>query len=119
MTPKRRVFVYYNLRKKTWSVKALNGPDRGRVIQHGDLIIVRNAQGRVSEAGRQQVMRERRKNVHAGIVEELATEATLTAGARRVTYDPYKNETFIYADDGSPFTGSDAVVMAGKRVYAS
>ena len=66
-----RVFVYWNLHKKLWSIKALEGPDKGRVIARSSSVILTDAHGQVSEAGRQRVLREDRKNVHAGIVGDL------------------------------------------------
>ena len=63
-----RCFVYYNLHKHVWSIKALEGSQKGRVIGHSDHVLLRYASGKVSEAGRQRVLRDKRKNVHAGIV---------------------------------------------------
>ena len=63
-----RVFVYFNLHKKCLSVKALEGESKGRVIAHADSVELVNATFKVSQAGRQRVLRERRKNVHAGVV---------------------------------------------------
>lgn len=117
-----RVFVYYNLRKHLWSIKALDGPSKGRVVAHADKVLVRDATFRVSEAGRQRVIRERRKNVHAGVVGHLeamigvATPAGLVSSpwfdrfgflpddrryaqwarehGERVTYNPHQRGTF-------------------------
>lgn len=66
-----KVFVYWNLNKDCWSVKALSGTRKGKVIYHAEQVRVSNPVGKVSEAGRQRVLREKRKNVHAGIVGEL------------------------------------------------
>jgi len=116
-----RVFVYFNLHRKVWSIKALEGPDKGRVIAHSKYVVLRNARGKVSQAGRQRVLREGRKNVHAGIVGDwsYADLAELPGVDRRVTYNPYKYETFVYLYDETPFEGSDLVVMTNKTVYAA
>jgi hypothetical protein len=63
-----KVFVYFNLHKKVWSVKALEGPNKGRVVAHRNALSLYHCTFKVSEAGRQRVIREQRKNVHAGIV---------------------------------------------------
>jgi len=63
-----KVFVYFNLRKRCFSVKALEGMYKGRVIAHRDSLHLQDAEFKVSEKGRQRVIRERRKNVHAGVV---------------------------------------------------
>ena len=62
-----RVFVYFNLHKKCFSIKALEGADKGRVIAHRDTVVLDGCKLLVSEAGRQRVLREKRKNVHAGV----------------------------------------------------
>ena len=55
-----RVYIYRNLRTKTWSVR-----HAGKVIAHPEEVLIRNADFQVSEPGRQRVLAERRKNVHA------------------------------------------------------
>lgn len=104
-----RVFVYYNLRRKLWSVKALNGPDKGRVVGHHDYVEVYSPFFKVSEAGRQRVIREGRKNVHAGVVGVLRTIEPGTipqppshCPAERVTYNPRRFSTFVRVADESP-----------------
>ncbi|UJD21184.1 hypothetical protein SEA_SORORFAGO_87 [Mycobacterium phage SororFago] len=117
-----RVFVYFNLHRKMWSVKALEGPKKGRVVYRSNgPIVLRNVTGKVSEAGRQRVLREGRKNVHAGLVGEWVDgdSVDLDVSARLVTYNPRKFSTFVYADDETPFQGSDMAVMTHKRVYAA
>jgi hypothetical protein len=107
-----KVFVYWNVRSKVWSVKALEGPEKGRVMFHRKQVILADVVGKVSEAGRQRVLRERRKNVHAGLVGTLKTGPQHgVAGAiewvgDRITYNPYKNKTFVHVLDGSEYEGS-------------
>ncbi len=93
-----RVFVYWNLHKGKWSVKAMEGENKGRVIARVDGIALKNASFRVSRAGRERVIREQRKNVHAGVVGEWIQGEDFF-GTARVTYNPYKYETFVLADD--------------------
>ncbi|AGS82771.1 hypothetical protein ANNAL29_90 [Mycobacterium phage AnnaL29] len=116
-----RVFVYWNLHRGMWSIKALEGPDKGRVIARHNHVVLRNVTGKVSEAGRQRVLREGRKNVHAGLVGELVQgeAVVLSQDARKVTYNPRKYETFVYTDDEAPFQGSDLAVLAHRTVYAA
>lgn len=114
-----KVMVYFNLHKKTWSVKALEGPDKGRVIARSDYVLLASPVGRVSEAGRQRVLREGRKNVHAGIVGELLSlspDDRYLSAPRLVTYNPRKYSTFVYADDKQPFEGASfAYLTAAER----
>ena len=114
-----RVFVYYNLHKHVWSIKALSGPDKGRVIGHSPTVLLYDAVGKVSEAGRQRVLREKRKNVHAGIVGTLVhREVEGYFPGLPVTYNPYKYDSFVYSDSEKPYTGSQFVYMDNRKVYA-
>jgi len=111
-----RVFVYWNLHKGLWSVRALEGAERGRVILRAPTLTLHNAIGRVGEAGRLRVIREKRKNVHAGIVGILAPPPpALPAPLRGITYNPYKNTGFVYRDDGNAFNGASIAVLGSDR----
>lgn len=113
-----KVFVYFNLHKKVWSVKALEGELRGRVIAHKRLLTLTNATPRVSAKGRQRVLQERVKNVHAGIVGEWEPidadygVPSVWCIHNEITYNPYKYETFVYKDDTRiKYHGSDYCVL--------
>lgn len=104
-----KVFIYRNLNKKCWSVKALDGPQKNRVVAHVDTFVVKDATFKVSRAGRERVLRERRKNVHAGIVGVWATNdvdvskwASLTGDdvTTEVTYSPYEGDFFFEVSTG-------------------
>jgi hypothetical protein len=111
-----RAFVYWNLHRKCWSVKALSGPDKGRVVQHCHNFDITDAEFRVSEAGRQRVLREKRKNVHAGVVGTLAgTEAVIAEGAE-VSYNPYRSGYFFRRSDGAAVAKATRVVGNGRCV---
>ena len=62
-----KVFAYRNLHRQCWSVKALEGPLKGKVIYHASDITLAWCDFKVSKAGRQRVLREQKKNVHAGV----------------------------------------------------
>ena len=112
-----RVFVYFNLHKLLWSVRALEGPDRGRVIQHAHELHLVDCQFRVSEAGRQRVLREHRKNVHAGVVGRLAAAPPSPAATQRVTYNPYKFATFVRADTLEPVRQAARVHLKAGQAF--
>lgn len=116
-----KVFVYWNLRKKTWSVRALDGPDKGRVIFHSAHVLLSDAQGKVSQAGRLRVIRERRKNVHAGLVGHLAgLSRHENFTGLKINYNPYKHEGYVFADDETPYKGSSwAFLDTGKVLVAT
>lgn len=66
-----KVFVYFNLNKLCLSVRAVGGPHAGLVVAHARAVQLDRATFKVSQAGRARVLRERSKNVHAGIVGDL------------------------------------------------
>jgi hypothetical protein len=140
-----KVFVYFNLHRKLFSIKALEGPHKGRVIGHAHTVALRDVTAKVSEAGRQRVLAEQKKNVHAGMVGTLdatrgndyfevraplthwdrvhadmtdALEIDLKPGQGvAVTYNPYKFDSFVTVDGERAITGADYVVLSvrGKR----
>jgi hypothetical protein len=113
-----RVFVYFNLHRKLWSVKALSGPMRGRVIAHRDTLALSDCTFKVSEAGRQRVLREQRKNVHAGVVGYLS-DATPAPRVIPVTYNPYKSATFTCKNTGAAIHHAVSVSLVGRNVTAT
>jgi hypothetical protein len=98
-----KVFVYFNLHRKCFSIKALEGKNKGRVVAHRDDVLLFDATFKVSEAGRQRVLRERKKNVHAGVVgiwdetgtDLISIDRVNTIGTP-ITYNPYKYDTFVH-----------------------
>ena len=95
----RKCFVYWNLHKKCFSIKALDGENKGRVIAHADKVHVESCQFKVSQAGRLRVLKDKCKNVHAGIVGVLRDSAPDSAlDMVGVTYNPYKYDSFVQAD---------------------
>ena len=107
-----RVFVYYNLHKKLWSVKALEGPQKGRVIRRANHVTLRDVVPKVSQKGRERVLREKRKNVHAGLVGQMVDwklpEYDRLLPETEITYNPYKSGNFYYRQTPeSAYTGSD------------
>jgi len=88
-----RVEVYFNLHKKTFSVRSCR---TGRVIHHTDKVHIANPEFVVRKAGRERVLREGKKNVHAFVRGDvtffnLMYRPTLDT----LTYNPYKYASFV------------------------
>jgi hypothetical protein len=66
-------------------------------MAHVDSITLKNVKFKVSAKGRERVLKEKAKNVHAGVEGEWAldTSAPDTVGWRRVIYNPYKFSSFV------------------------
>ena len=95
----RRVYIYFNLHKKVWSVR-----QDGKVVAHTKYIMLKDARFLVGQAGRKKVLREKKKNVHAGVSGYVVERVP-------VHYNPYKNETFISHATEKPMLWAPHVVM--------
>jgi hypothetical protein len=110
-----RAFVYWNLHKHVYSCKNTR---TGRVEAHARVVHVTDADLVVRPAGRARVLREKCKNVHAGVRGQcwawtsstFAREEFLRGGVR-LTYNPYKYDSFVRASDERPVVGADEVLM--------
>ena len=117
-----RVFVYFNLHRKCFSIKALEGDRKGRVVAHSTTVLLEGCKFKVSEAGRQRVLREKRKNVHAGVtgtwINADRVESCyefLSMVGRQVTYNPYKYDSFVIKATEQTVDRADVV---GMKVFA-
>jgi len=100
------VDVYKNLHKDTWSVR-----DRktGRVVAHQDEVHVLDAKFVVQPSGRERVLQEGRKNVHAFVRGTLATYQEVLDDPRTfylvtpylIRYNPYQEDYFFYPNKRS------------------
>lgn len=118
-----KVFAYRNLHRQCWSVKALEGPLKGRVIYHASDLTLGWCDFKVSQAGRQRVLREQKKNVHAGVVGYLTECGEITTDGIDldvpVTYNPYKYDSFVDARCEVPVTSALFVNLDSKgKVHA-
>ena len=105
--------VYFNLHKSCLSVR-----HKGLVIKHTEAITLSNVTFKVREGGRQRVLKERKKNVHAFVKGVEISKAPSSEG-RRVSYNPYKAGHFYYVDSGQPCYNANEVSVIGKNIYVN
>ena len=116
-----RAYVYYNLHKKCWSLKNWKSK---RVEKHAKRVVMINCEMKVSEAGRQRVLKEKRKNVHAGILGKVlsCTDAEqcrqLPEEFQQITYCPYKYKTFVTVNGVLPVYNAKCVFIQDGKVFA-
>ncbi len=67
MQNSERVEVYRNLNKNCFSVRALTGENKGKVIDHVQEITLKDVKFAVQPAGRKRVLKEKQKHVNAFI----------------------------------------------------
>ena len=97
INPDKPVKVYWNLHRNCYSVQ-----QNGLVVAHTDKIKLTDVTFKVSEAGRQRVLKERKKNVHAfviGYLDEWNMAGSWDSDNRyysiKVVYNPYKYDSFM------------------------
>jgi len=83
-----KVFVYWNIHKSCWSIKHKN-----KVIAHTQNLTLSNCTFKVSEKGRQRVIKENKKNVHAGVQGYLFSFININSN-NIIYYNPYTQPTF-------------------------
>jgi hypothetical protein len=113
-----KVEVYWNLHKRLFSIR-----QKGKVIAHMGTVGLTDVTFRVQPAGRERVRREGKKNVHAYVKgtydHEMAVNLTNEEmeDARPITYNPYKYDSFVYADTLTPVEHCDRVVLISRRMW--
>ena len=100
------VEVYRNLHKQCWSVR-----QKGIVKYHTNYVFLRDVDFKVSQVGRERVVREKKKNVHAVVRGVLAKPTSmpleLDPKYKSVYYNPYKYSSFVDRDTETPIAHAE------------
>lgn len=110
-----KVFCYRNLNRKrvVWSVRDTKS---GLVVDRVPEVILRDVTLKVSQAGRARVLKNKRRNVHAGI-EGKRVKETPRGIWKRVTYNPYKNSTFVGWFSKSPIHSAPYAKLTQQGLF--
>lgn len=92
----QKVKVYKNLHNGLWSILDVKSK---LVLGHVEYVSLVKCEFKVSEAGRQRVLQEQKKNVHAFVVGHYAPNAEPLELERKAYYNPYQVRTFIDRKD--------------------
>lgn len=111
------VRIYFNLRTKTLSLQTkVNG--QWKVTAHPFTAYLKNVKFKVSEAGRQRVLQQRRKNVHAFVTGELIDSLPKNYDKfDSARYNPYELEKF--QSSGKYIDGADYAILNGRQVFVN
>jgi hypothetical protein len=125
ITDGQRVKVYFNLHNKKFSAVALDGSDKGRVLGHFGEVVLTAVSFVVSETGRQRVLREKKKNVHAyaiGTLYEADQHGQFLENAKyscyhvhQIRYNPYEMKQFEAM--GVPVVDAPWAYLGPKGAY--
>ena len=117
MARKAKFYLYRNLRTGGFSIK-----HRGIVCDRGDIFTMHNVEFHVSAAGNKRANEEHRRNVHAYMVAEAYENldgAVYHSDPEliRVTYHPFRDDTFVIADTNEPILKADYAIAIKGQVY--
>ena len=110
----KKVFVYKNLHKDCWSVK-----QDGLVKAHADKLEMWDCSFRVNQKGREKVLKEKRKNVHAGILGRVDDIGGTVMIGTEVTYNPYKYNSFVDKNTENPVYYTGFATLTHNKVLTS
>ena len=113
-----KVYVYFNLNKHVWSIKALEGERKNRVVGYADSIELIYCNLKVSEKGRQRVLKQKQKNVHAGVVGYIKSinQHNNYSAPQRISYNPYKTGHFYLVGSDQPCAESySRLIFTGHK----
>ena len=113
----KKVMVYYNLHKHTFSVTY-----DSKVIMYADYVKLGDVEFRVRKGGKERVRSEKSKNVHAFVIGKLldyceypCEDMPSSSSDKVVTYNPYKHDTFVFKNTEEPVYRAQEVDMINSK----
>lgn len=117
-----RYKVYRNLNNDMFSLLAVDGEFKGKVVAHAESVILHDVQFMVSEPSRIRACREGIRNVHAFAIGTVSAFKRDTgndlAGLSPITYNPFLHSTFIFLANNKPVTSAAKVMLQHGKAYA-
>ena len=100
------VELYWNVRLKKYSVRALEGEHKGKVFTHTRHAQITNGKFVVRSSGQNLVRKSGQKNVHAFvrglITDDLSSDYAKKMLWRRVRYNPHVDDFFMVQKFSDP-----------------
>lgn len=124
-TIKNKIFVYKNLHKGNYSLR-----QNGKVFDRASCVLLEDVVFKVSENRRQAVIRQKRKNVHAGPLGmryttdpyKILADLIQTNPSKEIVqiyYNPYQTDSFVVKNDMSKkLSGAEMVILTPLGVWA-
>ena len=129
-TPKfqgKRFKIYRNLHRQSFSIQGYLKVKKGyRVVDRVNVAIMENVMFKVMQTGREKVIKEKRKNVHAFLMPTNYKHLSKRKGSsynteelREIYYNPYKYNSFVYKDTGESLEGKliNKALLIDNKVY--
>jgi hypothetical protein len=112
---KMKVAVYWNLHKKLFSIQSRKKENYGKVINYVNSVVINSLNFVVRKSGREKVLKENSKNVHAfviGTLEWFSENKFRLKSDQKLVYDLYKYEGFVIADTKEQISKAWRVTMS-------
>lgn len=103
------VEVYRNLHNGLLSIRDYKTK---HVLGHCETIELQGVQFKVNQKGRERVLKEKRKNVHAYAIGRYMGNPETFNGTQQLTYNPYKYKSFVNASTGQAVAAADYAFLA-------
>lgn len=118
----KKHFVYYNLHKHLFSCKDIKTGLVDKEL-YSTNIKMYDCKFKVSKKGRERVIKEQKKNVHAGVVGTVIATSTFDiddklANLTELTYNPYLYDSFIVKNSKQKVVSAEIVYLLNKKIYA-
>jgi len=97
-----------------WSIKDTKTQ---LVIDRQPTVYLKNVELKVSQVGRLRVLKERRKNVHAGVKGIQIKSPPKGVKWLKAYYNPYKTDSFVLEDTGLPIYTAKYVRLDQRGLY--
>lgn len=105
-----KVRIYWNLHKKMYSVVY-----KGRVVSHTTDINLKDVTFVVRQSGRERVLREKKKNVHAYVVGKIVDDREVwfsQGNYDTISYNPYQSDSFRNVTRDEPIFKAGIVALS-------
>lgn len=118
---KKTFKVYRNLHKGNFSIQSYKPEKKGyRVTDRCSTMLLVDCKLSVSQYGRNKVLEEKRKNVHAFVKPnsfmELSEQLNVE-NMREIYYNPYKFDSFVYKDTGVKVENVKHIIAQDNKLY--
>lgn len=116
-----RVFVYYNKKRKAFTVKALEGIHKGKVILHTKALTLKGALF-IVDKGQERIITENQKNISSGVSGYLISTEEKQGNLRYLKEIEYNDEitSFVYKEDLSTIVHfSNQVHLENSKIYSN
>lgn len=113
-----KVSLYRNLHKKGY-VYSVRSEETKRIVDYVESILLQDVKFVVSKKGRERVLKEKRKNVHAFIKGNIIQKNISNIDEWiKIMYDPYKYSSFV-DENGKEVISAEFVYVNKDIILAS